>query len=112
MKQYLLLISLLIQSCCIQSENTINSIEVGDDLRPHMNQQIQIIAKVSNTKYPSFGNGWITCWQLEDYRGKKVKVIGTITDNIETTQTEDGLINQGRDGTYYYLMNPTIEIMK
>lgn len=75
-------------------------VKVGEDLEPYVGKEIHIIAEVSNTKFPSLGNYWITIFELEDYRAKKIHVWGIVYKKKESS--EGGYV-QGRDGTYYHL---------
>jgi hypothetical protein len=87
-------------------------IKVGDDLAKYVDQNVQIIAEVSNTKQSSFGNYWISVPLLEDYRGKKVHVWGKVIKVQESTTNEKGEIVQGRDGTFYHLEVVTFKVVE
>jgi hypothetical protein len=75
-------------------------IQVGQDLERHVGSCIEVTGTVSNTKYPSMGNYWITAFELEDYRGKTVTVTGVVEKRTEST---GGGFTQGREGEFYHL---------
>ncbi len=75
-------------------------IEVGQNLEPFLGKKIQVIGEVSNTKYPSLGNYWLTAFGLEDHRGEKVHVWGIVRLVTEST---NGGMRQGRDGVFCHL---------
>lgn len=76
---------------------------VGEDLKPFLNQNVQVIAKVSNTKHPSLGDYWITVMELEDARDKTVHVWGKLVLKTESAMSPEGEIIQGREGDFYHL---------
>lgn len=84
----------------------------GQDLEPYINQNVQVIATVSNTKHPSINNYWLTVLELEDARNKKVHVWGKLIKKQESSTLPDGTIVQGRDGTYYHLINTKYKIIE
>lgn len=75
-------------------------ISVGVNLAPYEGKLVQFTGTVSNTKYPSIGDYWITAFELEDYRGKEVTVTGTVYKKEESSR---GGFVQGRDGIHYYI---------
>ncbi|MBU0506683.1 MAG: hypothetical protein ABII18_13755 [bacterium] len=87
-------------------------IKVGDDLAKYVDQNVQIISEVSNTKQPSFGDYWLSVPLLEDYQGKKVHVWGKVIKVQESTTNEKGEIVQGRDGTFYHLEIVTFKVVE
>ena len=78
-------------------------VSIGDDLTPYLGKRIEIRGVVSNTKAPSFGEGWITVWALEDHREQEVRVTGVVRRKEESAFNEEGEIVQGRDGLYFHL---------
>lgn len=84
----------------------------GEELEPYMDQKVQIITTVSNTKIPSIGNYWLTVMELEDVRDMRVHVWGTLIKREESSTLPDGTIIQGRDGVYYHLIDIGYEIVK
>ena len=86
-------------------------VEVGAHLSPYLGKTVRIVGEVSNTKYPSLGNGWLTIWALENHRGTKVEVRGTVTQHSESTVSPDGTIMQGRDGVFFHLEEAEVKSM-
>ncbi|TAL33609.1 MAG: hypothetical protein EPN93_13395 [Spirochaetes bacterium] len=84
-------------------------VTVGENLERHVGSCIEVTGTVSNTKYPSLGNYWITAFELEDYRGKTVTVTGIVEKRTEST---DGGFTQGREGEYYHLKVKSVSVEK
>lgn len=67
---------------------------------------ITVTGLVSNSKHPYIEG--LGCWDLEDYRGKKVRVTGTVSKRVvteEMVRPKNGLwvANEGA-GVFYELV--------
>lgn len=84
----------------------------GEDLKHHLNKKVQIIARVSKTKYPSIGDYWLTVMDLEDVRDKIVHVWGRLVLVEESPVSPEGEIVQGREGEFYHLTDVEYKIIE
>ena len=82
--------------------------------KEHVGQQVELIGIVSDTRCPQLLG--VDLWELEDYRGRRVRVVGVLRQFTVTQEQLDEARRTGREvasrgaGTFYRLEDAHFEV--
>lgn len=80
------------------------------DFKQRVGQRIELEGIVTNTKCPQVQG--VDAWELEDFRGQRVRVSGVLRQSVITAADIEPLVASRGPGTFYSLEDMKYEVIK